>query len=320
MKNTILTIAAVFFILIASGQSGQRGTEKAKLSAPGKKHFAIKVDDDIREYYVHIPPGYNGTTALPVVFMLHGSGGDGLKFYNHSGWVEEGEKENIITVFPSSWKYDCVIDDSVEKHNAEKWNDYKLELCDNNKKRDDIKFLNKVIDELQQKFAIDAKRIYLVGFSNGGNMAARCAIELSGRLAAVVSCAGALPPNENMTPVRKLPLLVQIGSSDDKLMANLGVALNELPLDIGALLSTYPPIQSVINSYINSFGLAPNYTRKDDPAKYSLADYTGTPGDPLNVFRFVEIKGLDHEYANGKNHRLKAAEAHWQWMKNFTLP
>ena len=41
-------------------------------SGPGKKRFAINVDGDIREYYVHIPLGYNGSTALPVVFMLHG--------------------------------------------------------------------------------------------------------------------------------------------------------------------------------------------------------------------------------------------------------
>lgn len=105
-----------------------------------KQHFAIKVDGDIREYYVNIPSGYNGSTPLPVVFMLHGSGGNGLKFYNISGWVEEGDSLNIITVYPSSWKYDCVFDDGIDKHNAEKWNTYDLVLCDNNKKRDDVKF------------------------------------------------------------------------------------------------------------------------------------------------------------------------------------
>lgn len=101
---------------------------------PGKHHYAISVDDDNREYYVHIPKGYNGSTDLPVVFMLHGSGGEGLKFYNISGWVKEGDSENIITVFPSSWKYDCVLDDGVKKHNAEKWNSYDLVVCDDNKK------------------------------------------------------------------------------------------------------------------------------------------------------------------------------------------
>lgn len=111
-----------------------------KRSDTGKKHFAIKVDDDIREYYVHIPIGYNGSTALPVVVMLHGSVGDGLKFYNISGWAEEGDIENIITVFPSSWKYDCVVDDGIKKHNAEKWNSYDLVVCNNNKKRNDVKF------------------------------------------------------------------------------------------------------------------------------------------------------------------------------------
>ena len=91
-----------------------------KITTPGKHHFTITVHGDTREYYVHIPTRYDGKTSMPVVFMLHGSSGNGLRLYNISGWVQQGEAENIITVFPSSWKYDCVIDEGVEKHNTEK--------------------------------------------------------------------------------------------------------------------------------------------------------------------------------------------------------
>jgi len=303
--------------IAADPQATSSSDNASKYATPGKKHFAINVDGDIREYYVHIPAGYDGSTALPVVFMLHGSGGNGLKFYNISGWVEEGEKENIITVFPSSWKYDCVQDDGIEKHNAEKWNSYDLVVCDNNKKRNDVKFLNTVITKLKQKFAVDTNRIYIVGFSNGGEMAARCAIELSNKFAAVVACAGSLPPDTTLHPKRNLPVWVQIGAADEGVKEKLGIT-TDLPMSIAQILG-YAQIQSVINSYIYSFDLQTNYDSTGNPKKYVMATYQGNSGNPENILSFVTIKGLAHQYPNGTNHPLKGAELHWNWMKKFSL-
>jgi len=332
-KGNIYLLLASFMLIVAVASSCKKeGKELSstvqevysegdalKIFDPGKKHFTINIDGDIREYYVHIPTGYDGTTAFPVVFMLHGSGGNGLKFYNISGWVEEGEKENIITVFPSSWKYDCVVDDGIEKYNAEKWNSYDLVVCDNNKKRNDVKFLSSIIEKLKQKYAINSNRIYMVGFSNGGEMAARCAVELSNKLAAVVSCAGALPPNFNASPQRLLPVFLQMGSADQKLMAK-GGSPTPFPMDIALVISTYPAIQNVINAYTNCFALQPTYTGPVGNAnKYLMVTYFGISGTPENIFSFVEVKDLEHQYPNGKNHPLKGAEVHWNWMKDFTL-
>jgi poly(3-hydroxybutyrate) depolymerase len=293
----------------------------------GKQHYTITVDGDVREYYVHIPKGYNGSTTFPVVFMLHGSGANGEKFYNESGWVEVSEKENIIPVFPSSYKYKCVFDDGIYKHNAEKWTSYDLVLCDNGKKRDDIKFLNLIIDQLKQKFTVDEKRIYMVGFSNGGEMAVRSAFELSDKLAAIVACGGGLQPDTTMLPLRKLPLMVQIGAADRRILDKLG-STSPLPMDINKVLATYSLIQSNINSYINSFSLNKQYTVLTDPKKYTAALYKGNSGSEANIFKFIIIKGLTHQYANGldpvhgnkNDHPLESAVVHWDWMKGFRLP
>jgi polyhydroxybutyrate depolymerase len=79
----------------------------------GKNRFTLTIGGDVREYFVHVPELYNEGNATPVVFMLHGTSGDGDRFYNISGWKEVGEAENILTVFPSSWQY-CIIDDDDE--------------------------------------------------------------------------------------------------------------------------------------------------------------------------------------------------------------
>lgn len=313
----ILTALTISFLKSCS--SDKNDAPPAKPYTPGKNRFTLTVDGTIREYYVHVPAGYNATTAFPVVFMLHGSGGNGEKFYNISGWKEAGETQNILTVFPSSAQYPCVFDDGIQKPNAEKWNSYDLELCGGATPKDDIKFLSLVIDELKQKYAVDEKRVYTVGFSNGGEMASRVAIELSGKIAAVVACAGALPSDTNFIPIRRLPVLLQAGNSDNKLMAKLGIS-NPLPMNFNQLFTGFPEVQKVVSTFINSLSLKTSFSTGGNTNTFIYADYTGVSGNPDNVLRFMLVNGLDHNYPNGTNHFLKGAEVHWEWMKNFRLP
>ena len=315
MKNII------FFTLLVltSTTLSKCGKDKNDPDTPGKKRFTLVTDGITREYYVHVPSGYNVKTPIPVVFMLHGSGGNGEKFYNISGWKEVGETENILTVFPSSRQYSCVFDDGVKKHNAEKWNSYDLELCNGETAADDVTFLSQVIDSLKQVYHVDEKRIYMVGFSNGGEMSSRAAIELSDKLAAAVACAGALPVDTSFLPVRKLPVLLEVGNLDDNLLAKLGTT-NPLPMDIDQLFSNFPAVREVTNTFVNAFALDSNYTTGGDPNTFVYADYTGLTAKNDQAFRFMLVKGLGHSYPNGKNHPMKGAEVQWEWMKNYQLP
>ncbi len=52
-------------------------------------------------------------------------------------------------------------------------------------------YLTGVLDEIQAQVKIDPRRVYFVGHSNGGFMAYRMACQLSSRVAAIVSLAGA---------------------------------------------------------------------------------------------------------------------------------
>lgn len=70
---------------------------------------------------------------------------------------------------------------------------------------------------------------------------------------------------------------------------------------------------------INAFTLDTAYSISGDPNKFIYADYTGVSGKPGNVFRFMLVKNLDHNYPNGTNHPMKGAEIHWDWMKNYRL-
>jgi poly(3-hydroxybutyrate) depolymerase len=287
----------------------------------GKNRFTTQVDGDTREYYVHVPAKYNPSTATPVVFMLHGTGGDGEKFYNISGWKEIGETENILTVFPSSWRY-CIIDEGVQKTTT-KWNSQPAEWqpCAGERLRDDVKFLSTIISELKARFNVDSKRIYLVGFSNGGQMAAKCTIAMSNKFAAIVESAGSFYGDTTWVPLRKMPITFQVGNED----YGPGNTGPPIPLSILDTLLSTPNLQfslyyRIANVHVKSFELNPNFTISGDTNTVVVATYKPLVPDPNNVFNFVLIKGLGHVYPNGTNHWLKAAKVNWAWMKNYTLP
>jgi polyhydroxybutyrate depolymerase len=293
-------------------------------SVKGKNRFTTNIDGDVREYYVHIPSGYTGTTPVPVVFMLHGTSGDGEKFYNNSGWKEVGEDENIITVYPSSWRY-CIIDEGVQK-NTTKWNtppDADWYFCAGQTPRNDIKFLNTVISELNAKYKIDNKRIYLVGFSNGGQMAAKCSVELSDKLAAVAESAGSFYVDTTYIPKRKLPILFQVGNEDYG-PGNTGPAI---PMDKLAYLISTPGLAFKNGSFyrkasthIKSFGINPAFTISGDTNSISYATYNSLIPGSVNEFKYLLIKGLGHAYPNGENHWMEGARVHWAWFKQYSMP
>lgn len=88
MKTLIFTIL-LSAIIISLPQCDKNNNSYEQPGTTGKQHFTIVTDGINREYYVHVPARYDAKNPTPAVFMLHGSGGNGEKFYNISGWKEE---------------------------------------------------------------------------------------------------------------------------------------------------------------------------------------------------------------------------------------
>ena len=325
-RNLNLLLLACFAVLLITSCSKTDDELLTPISAnpvTGKNRFTTNIDGDEREYFVHVPKSYTGTSAVPVVFMLHGNTGNGEEFYNISGWREVGEDENIITVFPSSWRY-CTTEGGVQS-NATKWNvspDASWTFCAGQKPRNDIKFLSTIVTELNNKYKIDNKRIYVAGFSNGGQMAAKCAVELSDKLAAVVESGGSFYLDTIYTPKRKLPILLQVGNEDYG-TGNTGPAV---PLSSLSYIISTPGLQ-IANHYIRTrahvrtFGLNPAFTISGDTNSVSFANYIPAVGNGnAYEFKYLLIKGMGHVYPNGDNHWMEGARVNWAWMKQYSLP
>lgn len=314
MKNNLLFILVVTTLFIACKKE-----ESGPIPEPdyeiGKNVFTTLIDGDVREYLIHVPSIYDPTEATPVVFMLHGTTGFGERFYNISGWKEVGEVENILTVYPSSWQY-CFIEDGVVK-NTTRWNVIQNVYCPGETPKDDIVFLKQVVDELKQRFNVDSQRIYISGFSNGGAMAGRCAVEMSDIFAAVVEASGNLPKDTTFVPKRKLPVTFQLGNSDNLWLNSSSFSIPMSRFD--TLLHNNPVFSGIVETHTTTFGFESTYTMTGDTNTYLTATFAADSPNPIREFNFVLIKGLEHNYPNGNNHPLKGAELHWDWMKQFKL-
>ncbi|MCC7540714.1 MAG: prolyl oligopeptidase family serine peptidase, partial [Deltaproteobacteria bacterium] len=187
-------------------------------NVPGRHDVDIVVEDQMRHLIVYVPESVAGAVAAPVVFMVHGTSGDGERFFNSTSWNEVADAEGIIVVYPDALTYcfhqdengDGDFDDPDEQHVTTKWNSGFFSsnpLCTaeeiaalpagqraraDHPLRDDVAFFLAMIDRLSVEAVIDTRRVYATGFSNGAQMTSRLGNDAPDRFAAVASHAGYL--------------------------------------------------------------------------------------------------------------------------------
>ena len=323
----------------------------ANASACGTRHVRqVKVNDMLREYIVYEPWITLGRSARPAVFMLHGTSGDGEQFYYHSGWREKSDSAGMVTVFPTALRH-CFYEDDVtvngifdadEIRSPTKWafgglgKPSKMPLCTpaqldtlpaaaraaaDHPLQDDVAFFDAMVDDLKQTYTVDAKRLYVTGFSNGGQMAGRLAAERSTVFAAGASSAGPADP-DIPTAARPMSYVATVGTVDDRFMAALGG--QTLPLTdsggsaafINVLVKPFADVQ-LLDPTLYSF--APVVLGQTDISLYAYSTSLATPpaGNRLYV---ALIEGLGHQYPNGKNHPVVMADVLWPFFESQVLP
>jgi polyhydroxybutyrate depolymerase len=135
-----------------------------------------------RPYGFLAPASYRASTPTPLLIVLHGYGSSGRQHAEYFGLLADAEEHGYLLAYP---------DGTFDRAGNRFWN--ATDGCCNfyGSTVDDVAYLGAVIDDVAAHYAVDPKRVYVVGHSNGGFMAHRLACEIGGRLAAIVSLAGA---------------------------------------------------------------------------------------------------------------------------------
>jgi polyhydroxybutyrate depolymerase len=125
-----------------------------------------------RKYSLHVPSGLTNETALAVVIDLHGAGDNGSQQKGMSGFAALADKEKFLVVFPDgvdgTWNVDDTCCGTAGKE-----------------KIDDVGFLKAIIAKLKSDACVDAKRVYVTGFSNGGGLTHRMGCDAGDVIAAI---------------------------------------------------------------------------------------------------------------------------------------
>ncbi|MSX92973.1 MAG: prolyl oligopeptidase family serine peptidase, partial [Actinobacteria bacterium] len=139
------------------------------------------VPDPTRPFDVFVPSSYTKGTAMPLVVLLHGYGATGPIQEAYFGVQALAESEGFLYVHPTG---------TTNSLGKAFWNATDA-CCGYQTTVDDVAYLTGILDSVSAQYDVDPKRIYFMGHSNGGFMSYRMACELSGRVAAIASLAGA---------------------------------------------------------------------------------------------------------------------------------
>lgn len=172
--------------------------------ARGDHSIEVDVHGESREAIVHVPSSYDGQQPIPLVLCFHGSASNARQQMRYSGLNAKADEAGFIVVYP----YGTGRVSAFRSWNAGNCCGYAQR-----KDIDELAFVKTLLDELESRANIDARRIYATGISNGGMLSYHLASEMSDRIAAIASVAGPMG-YESCSPSRPVPILHFHGTTD----------------------------------------------------------------------------------------------------------
>jgi polyhydroxybutyrate depolymerase len=175
-----------------------------------------------RPYRLVAPASLDPGKAYPLVLVLHGWGGSSEhveRYYQLDPLVDE---RGFLVAYPQG---------TEETHRRHLWGGHRRfwnatdACCDfYGAGVDDVTYLDAVIDDVSAHYRVDAKRVYVMGLSNGAYMSHRYACDRAGRVAAIVSQAGAMWADASRCKPSEPVAVLQIHGTDDDLVPFDGMA------------------------------------------------------------------------------------------------
>lgn len=266
-----------------------------------------------RHFLIHIPESSSKDEPRPLVVVLHGAFSTAQEMEKWSGWSQLADREKFIVIYPEGigllgflqhWNAGHCCGKAVEDN----W--------------DDVAFLEAAIDGVSTRYGVDKRRVYMVGFSNGGMMAYRFAAERPTRLAAVAAVAAAIgsrvaPDQPELllpSPERPVPVLIMHGTAD-----------RNVPFAGGKVGDReYLPVSAAVNFWTDANRCVGGPVRKDSFGGM-VTEESWTDARGRNEVRSYQILDWGHQWPGGtftkdlpEHHGLKefdAAQIIWHFFQ-----
>jgi polyhydroxybutyrate depolymerase len=244
-----------------------------------------------RKYIIYSPQGYDGNSKLPLLLNFHGFGGQAGDHMSYSNMRSTADSENFILVYPQGTDLD----------GSPHWN-AALNGGDNKSDVDDLGFIEALINKLSSENLIDLKRVYAVGYSNGGMMSYALACYKSGLISAIGSVSGYMLQTE-CSPSHSIPLIKLHGTTDY--------------YDGGGV---YNSVESVLNFWVNfnNTDTNPIISNINDNGT-SITSYKYENGDNSVSVEHYKIIGGEHVWFNNDFDGKNTGQLIWDFVSKYDI-
>lgn len=253
-----------------------------------------------RQYRVYQSPNYNAANPASMVITLHGLG-DNMTNFSSIGMNSIADTANIIVVVPQAF---------TDQLAGTAWNSGAGFMgYYPNSTIDDVDFINTMIDSVEANYAINPNRVYACGFSMGGFMTNRLAVELNERITAFASVAGTfgfgLP---SYVPDNNVSIAHFHGTVD----GTVPYAGNASGISADSLVNFW-----VTNNQCNT---TPQHIVIPDSQNdgYTVDHYIYSNGQENSEVEFFEVTGADHVWL-GWNNDISYTREIWKFFNKHQV-
>ncbi len=316
-------VASLFVCFCTAGCLSYESAPQPQPPRPGRHTFALEAGGVERSYVVHVPASYDPATPSPVVIMFHGGGGTARGAMWQTGWTDKAEEEGFLAVFPEGTRADPTWPARF-LYNPQTWNDGsgRINLGAARRQVAEVEFVRAMIEDLCVRFAVDRRRIFATGFSNGASMAFRVGRELPKCLAAIAPVAGN-DWSQQSTIERPVPVLYITGTSDP---------LNPIEggeIWVGSLsFGEKPPLRDLIQKWVRLLGCPPDPRVLYD--KDGVKGIAYGPGKDRSEVVLYTIEGMGHTWPGGTcllprrmvgetSDKIEATDVIWEFFQRHPL-
>jgi polyhydroxybutyrate depolymerase len=269
-----------------SAEAGDDGETACAIAHPGGVvNYQLTSGGREREYRLFVPDSYDGETRLPVMFNLHGTGGNAAGQAQDSGMELLAQEEGFIVIglqgFQNSWNV----------------------LLNDPNAVDDVQYASDVLDDALQKVCVDERKVYATGFSGGARMSSRLACNLSERITAIAPVSG-IRWTAPCTG-RAVPVVTFHGLADPQ-NTYAGMARGDEWVE---------SVEDALEGWANHNGC--DEARDETPEVNLVSVYSyGNCVDGADVVLY-RIAGLGHTWAKDE---IDATREIWTFLKDRAMP
>lgn len=152
---------------------------------------------------VHVPRGYDGSISLPLLFVLHGSGGTGANILENSKLEATADRNGFLLAAPDGG----IPIGSGAADSGFAWNIPGVPTVTGQipgpDDADDVAYIQEAIGWLAAQGCVDTAQVYATGLSGGGRMASWLGCAASHTFAAIAPVVGLRSGNPSPSDARR---------------------------------------------------------------------------------------------------------------------